>query len=638
VATPAEILHQYWGYTRFRPPQEEIIQAVLLRRDVLAVLPTGAGKSVCFQVPALAQDGLCVVITPLIALMTDQVAQLRKRGISAVAVHAGLARREIDLLLDNCVYGAVKFLYVSPERTQTEIFRERFARMKVNLVAIDEAHCISQWGHDFRPAYLRLAELRALQPGVPVLAVTASATGAVKDEIAASLHLVKPVLFQRSFDRPNLSLVVRDAPNKEKKLIEILQKVPGSAIVYVRSRKAAVTWAQRLQHQQIKALSYHGGMPYAERVLHQQRWVNNQVRVMVATNAFGMGINKADVRVVVHLDLPENPESYYQEAGRAGRDGRRAYAAVLYQDADAIDLRARAELALPTPAFVQHMYQALANYFQLAEGAGQGVSFPVSLEDFCSQFNLKLPAVFAAMRRLEEAGLLEVSDPFYQPARLHVAADKMRLYEFQVAHARFDPIIKTLLRLFGAGLITGFVSISEKAIAQAMKVSVTEVQQLLHQLRQLQILAYEPASETPRVTYLTPRQDAARLPVDWKKMEARAALIRQKAEAMIAYATAQRCRMQMLQEYFEETNTLPCGRCDVCIAGRKKADEQLHKSYRGQILQTIENRTYTLDELEAELQPKEPALFTEVIRDLIEEGILAYDTHWALGRKGSGSL
>lgn len=633
MVTPADILKQYWGYTQFRPPQEEIIQTVLQDRDALAILPTGAGKSVCFQVPALLQDGICVVVTPLIALMQDQVEQLRQKGIPAIAVHAGLSRREIDLLLDNCVYGPIKFLYVSPERTQTEIFRQRFQKMKVNLIAIDEAHCISQWGHDFRPAYRMLAALKDLQPGVPVLAVTASATPVVKTDIITSLHLHEPVIFQRSFARDNLALVVREAESKEKKVLEILSKVPGSAIMYLRSRKATVEWARKLQREGIAATHYHAGMSYTERMEHQQRWISNDVRIIVATNAFGMGINKADVRLVVHLDLPENLESYYQEAGRAGRDGKRAYAALLFHPADAVDLRAKAGHATPTVDYMRRVYQALANYLQLAEGAGQGVSFPISLEGFCTQFSLRLPAVLVAIRKLEEEGLLEVSDQFYQATRVNIRVDKKRLYEFQVANARFDPVLKALMRLYGGELFTGFVTVSEERLARATQLSAAEVQAYLRQMSKMQILVYEPSSDTPRLTFLTPRQDAARLPIDRHKLETRAALLKQKAEAMITFATASTCRMQQIQEYFGETGTRPCGHCDVCVASRKKSADHLHAHYQQQVLHALALRPLSVDELEAEVKPADSGLFGEVVRDLIEEGLLAYDAYWVLHRK-----
>lgn len=630
MVTPADILKQYWGYTQFRHPQEEIIQTVLQGRDALAILPTGAGKSVCFQVPALLQEGLCLVVTPLIALMQDQVAQLRQKGIPALAVHAGLARQEIDLLLDNCVYGPVKFLYVSPERTQTDIFRERFRKMKINLIAIDEAHCISQWGHEFRPAYRQLAALKDDQPRVPMLAVTASATPLVKTDIINSLHLHEPVVFQISFSRDNLSLVVRESENKENKLLEILRKVPGSAIVYVRSRKATVEWSRKLQRESIGATHYHAGLSHSDRLEHQQRWISDAVRVMVATNAFGMGINKADVRLVVHLDLPENPESYYQEAGRAGRDGRRAYAALLYHPADAADLRTKTEHAVPTPDYLRKVYQALANYLQLAEGAGFGVSFAFSPEDFCQRFSLRLPAVLGAIRKLEEEGVVEVSDRFYQPPRVHILTEKKKLYEFQVAQARFDPVIKALLRLYGGELFTGFMPISEEHLARVTHLTTVEVQQALHQLGQMQLLAYEPVADTPRLTFLTPRQDAGRLSIDRTKLEARAALLKQKAEAMIAYATFPRCRMQQLQEYFGESEVQPCGRCDVCVANRQKSDAQHHADYQQQIIQILTKHPYPVDELEREVQPGDPDLFGEVVRDLIEEGLLAYDEHWVL--------
>jgi ATP-dependent DNA helicase RecQ len=336
VVTSSEILKQYWGYSQFRPPQDKIIEAVMNKHDVVAILPTGGGKSVCFQVPALMQEGICLVITPLIALMQDQVKQLKQLGIAAVSIHSGMHKREIDITLDNCVYGNNKFLYLSPERLQTELFQERVKKMNVNLVAIDEAHCISQWGYDFRPPYLQIAELRKVKPNVPFIALTASATRLVKEDIISKLELKSAEVFQKSFARDNLSFVVRKTETKEKKLLEVLRKVSGPAIVYVRSRKATVTLSKFLEKSGISATYYHAGLNHAERMTRQDEWISNQSRVMVATNAFGMGINKADVRVVVHMDLPENLESYYQEAGRAGRDGNRSYAAIIFHEVDVL--------------------------------------------------------------------------------------------------------------------------------------------------------------------------------------------------------------------------------------------------------------------------------------------------------------
>ncbi|HRI80156.1 MAG TPA: ATP-dependent DNA helicase RecQ, partial [Cyclobacteriaceae bacterium] len=382
MVTPEHILQKFWGHTQFRLLQREIIQSVLEKHDVLALLPTGGGKSICFQVPGLILDGLTIVISPLIALMQDQVKRLREMKIQALAVHSGMGHQEIDIALDNCVYGKIKFLYLSPERLQTDIFRERFHKMPVSLIAIDEAHCISQWGYDFRPAYMQIARLREVKPDVPFLALTATATREVKEDIVLRLSLKNPEIMQRTFLRDNLSFVVRKAENKEGKLLEILKRVPGTAIVYVRSRKATVEIARWLDRQKISATYYHAGLTYQERMQRQEEWLGGGRRVMVATNAFGMGIDKSDVRVVVHMDLPENLEAYYQEAGRAGRDGKRAYAAVINHESDVAGLRAKVLQSHPSADYLKKIYQALANYFQLALGSGEGESFGFDMDEF----------------------------------------------------------------------------------------------------------------------------------------------------------------------------------------------------------------------------------------------------------------
>ncbi len=385
--------------------QEDIITSILNGNDTLALLPTGGGKSICFQVPTLLMEGLAIVITPLIALMKDQVEQLKRRGIEAVAVHSGMSRREIDVLLDNCAYGPVKFLYVSPERLHTEIFTERVKKMKVAMIVVDEAHCISQWGYDFRPSYLQIGVLRTLKPDAPVMALTATATAGVCDDIMEKLSFREPAgIYRRSFARDNVSLVVRKTENKERKLLEVLQKVKGPAILYVRSRKATQDIAGWLGRRNIPASYYHAGLEIEERTRRQEEWIHNKTRVMVATNAFGMGIDKPDVRVVVHLDLPENLESYYQEAGRAGRDGARAFATIIYNEADVITLKQKTEQAHPAPEAIKKVYQALANYYQLAIGSAAGESFSFDLHDFSERFSIPVAEVYAAMKKLEEEG------------------------------------------------------------------------------------------------------------------------------------------------------------------------------------------------------------------------------------------
>jgi len=632
LETPLDILKKYWKHTAFRPVQEEIIQSVLNGHDTLALLPTGGGKSVCFQVPALLMDGVCIVITPLIALMNDQVDQLKKRGILAVAIHSGMSRAEIDILLDNCIYGPVKFLYVSPERLQTEIFVERARQMKVGLIAVDEAHCISQWGYDFRPPYLKITSLRALKPDTVVIALTATATHEVRNDIMEKLAFRKPgMVFQKSFARDNLSFVVRKGENKERKLLEILQKVKGSAIVYVRSRKATVDIAERLIKKNISATYYHAGLSYDERTKKQDEWIHNRSRVMVATNAFGMGIDKPDVRVVIHLDLPENIESYYQEAGRAGRDGLRSYAAILYQSADVTNLQFKTEQAHPSPDVLKKVYQALANYYQLAIGSAAGESYDFDLHEFAERFNYHQAEIYVVLKKLEEEGLIQFNESFYSPSHVFMTMDKTRLYEFQVAHAQFDPPIKMMLRLYGGELFSGPVKIAESYLAKGLKISEGEMVSVLNHLHQLGVLIYQPVKNKPQVTFVLPRQDADRLPLNLKRMEERKKLTTAKVKAMVDYTiSAERCRMQRIQEYFSEESLNTCGICDVCIQQRKKENLEDIDSLRSEILAVLKGNPATIEKLEEQIAPRDQELFTEVVRELVDEERLLYDDAWKL--------
>jgi len=629
--TSLEILQHYWGYTQFRPPQDEIIQAVLDKRDVLAILPTGGGKSICFQVPVLMQEGICLVITPLIALMQDQVKQLKQRGIAAVSVHAGMHHREIDITLDNCVFGKIKFLYLSPERLQTDLFKERVKRMNVCLVAIDEAHCISQWGYDFRPPYLQIAELREVKPDVPFIALTATATSVVKEDIISKLNLSNPALFQKSFARENLSFVVRKTETKEKKLLEVLRKVPGSAIIYVRSRKSTASLAAFLNKNKISSTFYHAGLTHQDRISRQEEWISNQSRVMVATNAFGMGIDKPDVRVVVHMDLPENLESYYQEAGRAGRDGKRSYAAIIFHEVDVLSLQNKVLQSQPEIDYLKKIYQAVANHFQVAEGSSQGESYDFDLDGFCNKFSFKSTDVYPALKKLEEFGLLDFNESFYRPSLLHFTFDKKKLYEFQIAHERFDLLIKALLRLYGGELYSDFTPVSENQIALMMKQSVSTIKLELGQLNNLQVLVYEPVNESPKITFVLPRQDADRLPIDRKEFDRRRTLHLSKMEAMKSYVEQNhRCRMQVIQEYFDEITYATCEICDVCISKRKTENLAMLKDYEQQILYLLKQKPMTVEELETAVDPQEKELFIEVVREMVDTAQIAYDEFWVL--------
>ncbi|HMG88605.1 MAG TPA: ATP-dependent DNA helicase RecQ [Chryseolinea sp.] len=631
METPLSILKKYWGYNQFRPLQAEIVDASLQGKDVLALLPTGGGKSVCFQVPALLRGGICIVITPLIALMKDQVEQLKQRGIDAAAVHAAMSKFQVDVLLNNCIYGSVSFLYVSPERLQTELFIARVKQMNVGLIAVDEAHCISQWGYDFRPSYLKIATLRTLKPGVPVIALTATATAEVRTDIIEKLELKDASVFQKSFARDNLSFVVRKTENKEKKVLEILQKVKGTAIIYVRSRKATQEIAEWLVRKNISASFYHAGLDFDERTKRQDKWIQNQIRVIVATNAFGMGIDKPDVRVVIHLDLPENLESYYQEAGRAGRDGLRCFGVVLYQEADVSNLELKVEQSQPSPQFLKTVYQALCNYYQLALGSSAGESYDFDLNDFTDRFHLHPSEVYIALKKLEEEGLIQFNESFYSPSTIHLLMDKAKLYEFQIAHARFDPVIKMLLRLYGGELISGFPKISESSLAKGLKIPGKEVVDTLKHLNELQVIAYQPAKDKPQVTFVIPRQDAERLPLNLKRLEARKKLILDKMKAMVSFVTlTHRCRMQLIQDYFNEISYKKCGICDVCIEERKTENKNAFDELRNEVTSVLKKKSLTVEQVEELIAPKDHELFVDVVREMVDEGVLAYDSVWKL--------
>lgn len=626
------ILKKYWRHSQFRPLQQEIIDAVLAGNDTLALLPTGGGKSVCFQVPAMMLDGLCIVVSPLIALMKDQVGNLKSKGIYALAVHSGMDRQEIDVHLNNCIYGKVKFLYLSPERLQTEIFQERVKQMKVSLIAVDEAHCISQWGYDFRPPYLKLAALREVLPQVPVLALTATATPQVSDDIIDKLTFRSGYrIFRKTFARDNLSFVVRKTDNKERKLIEVLQKVKGSVIIYARSRKATHETAESLARIGIASTFYHAGLSHEQRALHQDEWIKNKARVMVATNAFGMGIDKPDVRTVVHLDIPETLESYYQEAGRAGRDGQRSYAVIIYNDADISSLEVKTAQAHPSIDFLKEVYQSLANYYQLALGSSEGESYDFELHDFCERYSLHMPEVYNALKKLEEEGVVSFNESFYSPSLLYLSTDKSRLYEFQVANERFDPLIKMLLRLYGGQLYDDFIKISERYLASALKISVEEMISLLKHLHELQVLVYRPAKESPQLTFILPRQDVSRLPLNVKRIEQRKNLAEAKMNSMITFTTsAHRCRMQLVQEYFGETTDNTCGKCDVCIDRKKSENIFEIKELRKEVLTLLKGKLYTLEQLEKRINPRDSELFVEVIREMVDDGVVEYDSVWRL--------
>lgn len=613
------ILKQHWGHEAFRPLQEDIIRSVLAGHDTLALLPTGGGKSVCFQVPALASDGLCVVISPLIALMKDQVENLKKRGIEAVAIHSGMTRRLIDITLDNCRFGTIKFLYVSPERIRTEIFIERFRQMKICLLAVDEAHCISQWGYDFRPPYLQIAKLRELVPGVPIIALTATATPEVRTDIIEKLAFRQPQVFTGSFARSNLSYSVFEREDKERKLAEILQNVPGSSVVYVRSRKRTQEIADWLHKQGIRADYYHAGLTNDERAARQENWIRGRSRVIVATNAFGMGIDKADVRTVVHLDLPGTLENYYQEAGRAGRDGKKAYAVALFHASDLENMQAALEQTYPSMDALRHVYQALANYFQVAAGGGYLSSYDFDFEHFCKTYHLSVADTFHAIKRLEEEGFIQLTEAFHNPSKLLFSVDKKTLYEFQIANELYDPLIKTILRMYGGDIFSNFIIISEKKLAGYLQTDQATIERMLTYLHQANVLVYEKQKNQPQLIFTTVRHEASRLPLDVQQLKWRKNRDTDKLASVIRYVTEnRRCRTLQLLEYFGEYTETECGICDVCVQKRKQQQGTDPDVYRRKINQLLENNTISLQELVKKVTVTDEQMVVEILREMAD--------------------
>jgi len=617
-----ELLKTYWGFSAFRPLQEEIIDSVLAGKDTLAFLPTGGGKSLCFQLPALAMNGICLVVTPLIALMKDQVEQLKKKGVSAIALFSGMSKNENDIALDNCIYGEVKFLYISPERIASPLFQERFKKMNINLLVVDEAHCISQWGYDFRPAYLQIASLREEFPKVPVIALTATATDKVKKDIAEKLLLKDANTFNGSFRRVNLSYSCFKEEDKNKKLLEVLANVKGSATVYVKSRNRTKQVADLLTSNKINADYYHAGLTTKERSQKQDNWITNRTRVIVATNAFGMGIDKPDVRIVVHFDAPSSLEAYYQEAGRGGRDEKKAYAVFLYHQHDLPALQEKIEESYPPISFIRKVYQSLANYFRIAAGAGNMENYNLEMEEFTRIYNLAKTETFYALKRLELEGFILLTDAFYQPSKIFFPVDHLALYQFQVANPMFDGFIKALLRMYGGEAFTNFVPISEGDVARHLNMQRGEVVTKLNYLNQVTIINYQQQNDKPQVTFTTPRFDAAKLPLNEARIEARKKTEEEKAEAVVNYLTQTgRCRQIVLMDYFGEVTDETCGICDICLKKKKESHAaETEQELRKKIVTLLTGQELTVWELVQQTGEKE--LILTILRQLLDEGVL----------------
>jgi len=566
-----EVLRDTWGHSAFRPVQERVIGEAMAGRDVLALLPTGGGKSLCYQVPALAMGRMALVISPLIALMNDQVAALRRRGVRARALTSELSRHEIDLLLDNAAVGRIDLLYVAPERLGTDLFAARLPRLPLGLIAVDEAHCISQWGHDFRPAYQRIGEVRAVRPEVPVMALTASATPAVVDDIQALLAFRAPNVVRGAFDRPGLGLWVDRTEDRMGRLLRIATRATGSGIVYLRERRGTVRIAEALRRAGITAEAYHAGLPFEERDRVQRDWMEGRTRVVAATNAFGMGIDKADVRFVVHLEPPPDLESYYQEAGRAGRDGVASHAVLLTHPGDAARLRDRLRASFPPIQDVRRVYQSFADMNRIALGAGMLEQYPVDLRGIAERVKLPVTTVDNALKALALDGALSLSDGARNPSRVMMRADHRDVHRLRLENARLGPLVECLLRLHG-GLFEEAAMIDEGRLAAQLKWTVKRVGEGLRELQHLGLLFYRPRTDLPTATLLVPRRDAALLMLGHAALDGRRERAEQRLEAMLAYAAdARTCRMRLLLAYFGEAPERDCGVCDTCRRAQRNA-------------------------------------------------------------------
>ena len=559
-----QILIKYWGYPDFRPLQLDIIKSVKDGKDTLGLMPTGGGKSITFQVFSLSKPGICIVITPLIALMKDQVENLNKKGIKALAVHSGMSQREIKLTLDNAVWGDYKFLYVSPERLNSERFLERLKQMDINLLTVDEAHCISQWGYDFRPSYLNIAEVRKLLPDLPVLALTATATQKVADDIQEKLSFREKNQMNVSFQRENLSYLVRHVEDKNGYLLKTLQKVKGSGIIYVRSRKATREVAEELRKNNISADYYHAGLSNLVRSARQDNWLKGKTRVIVATNAFGMGIDKPDVRFVIHIDAPDSLEAYYQEAGRAGRDGKKSAAVLLFNNADKVKLRKHVSTAFPEIANIKRIYEALCNFLQVAVGFGKAMTYEFSLQNFAQAFKFQQAMVYNSLKIMQREGYLEFTEEVDNPSRVSFVVSRDELYKFQVANAAFDDFIKLVLRSY-TGLFSGYVRIDEELLAKRANIDQEVVYNYLKHLRKSNVIDYIPRNRTPFIYFSKERIAIERLKISQENYQVRKKDYSDRVEAVLHYATSSdTCRSQILLTYFGENDSAPCGTCDVC--------------------------------------------------------------------------
>lgn len=618
-----KILKDYWGYDNFRGIQEDIIRSIGSGRDTLGLMPTGGGKSITFQVPAMAKDGLCIVITPLIALMKDQVRNLRDRGIKAIAIYSGMTREEIIIALENCIFGNYKFLYISPERLDTEIFRIKLRSMKVSMITVDESHCISQWGYDFRPAYLKISEIRNLLPGVPVLALTATATPEVVKDIQQRLAFKEENVFRMSFERKNLAYIVRRTESKQEELLHILKHVDGSAIVYAHNRKRTKEYAQLLNENGITATFYHAGLSNDTKDQRQKSWVKGETRVMVATNAFGMGIDKPDVRLVVHVDIPDSPEAYFQEAGRGGRDSKKAYAVLLYARSDKATLKKRITDTFPEKDYIRTVYEHLNYYYQMAMGDGLGCTREFNIDEFCRNFKHFPIQVDSALKILTRAGYLEYTDEQDNNSRLMFTLTKEELYRIHETSPETEKLINIILRSY-TGVFTEYAYINEETLSLRTGMTRQQVYDTLISLTRRRILHYIPGKKTPYIIYTRERQEADRLIFTKEVYEDRKESFIRRIEAMTEYAeTEDKCRSRMLLLYFGEKNEHNCGQCDVCLSSHSSGIKQgVFDEISRAIEETLKEKDMTTSALMEKLESYDKENVTKVLSYLLAEEII----------------
>ncbi|MGF2413652.1 RecQ family ATP-dependent DNA helicase [Ferruginibacter sp.] len=625
--TAKEILKQYWGYDAFRPLQEDIINAVLQGKDALALLPTGGGKSICFQVPALAKDGICLVVSPLIALMKDQVENLKRKGINALAVYSGMSFLEVKKTLQNAAYGNYKFLYVSPERLETSLFLEYLPVMNISLLAVDEAHCVSQWGYDFRPPYLRIANLRELLPDVPVLALTASATKIVQDDICDKLLFGKTQQrFQQSFERPNLSYSVFNVASKQNKLLEILKNVPGTAIVYCKSRKHTKEIADLLRMNSINADFYHAGLNNEERNKKQESWIQNRTRVIVCTNAFGMGIDKPDVRVVVHYDVPDCLENYYQEAGRAGRDGRRSYAVLLYSNKELDDLQKQGDIRFPKAEEIKKVYTALMNHLQIAAGSGEGMNYDLDMAIFTASFKINILSTIYAIKALEQDDIISFNEIIFKPSTVLVCANRNDLNEFEKTHPELEPLIKGLLRSY-EGIFDFPATVYESQLAKFLKQDTDTVKKNLKQLNDHGMIVYSPQKEKPQITLLKNRMYADSYAINIATHLERKKNFEQRVAAMLYYIkNTSLCRSKIIATYFNAATKNACGVCDNCINEKAlEISKEEFETISNNILQLVQTTALPIKEIQQQLKIVKKEKIWKVINYLQAEDKITVD-------------